>query len=91
MNQPNNQPAKEFRAGAISASVWRNEDPQQNGKSRIRHSVKIQKRFRNKEGDWQNSDYFFPEDLPKVELLVRKAYEFVTLSESKELEESVPV
>ena len=90
MNQ-NIQPAKEFRAGAISASVWTNEDPQQDGSVRVRHSVKIQKRYRDKDGAWQDSDYFFPEDLPKLELVVRKAFEFISLKESKDAEETIPV
>ena len=95
MTQQNNQPTKEFRAGAsnasISASVWRNEEPQQDGNVRVRHSVKIQKRYRDKDGTWKDSDYFFPEDLPKVELVIRKCYEFISLKESKDVEESVPV
>ena len=91
MTQQNNQPTKEFRAGAISASVWRNEEPQQDGSVRVRHSVKIQKRYRDKDGAWQDSDYFFPEDLPKLELVVRKAFEYISLKESKDAEETIPV
>jgi len=91
MTQQNNQPAKEFRAGAISASVWRNEESQQDGSVRVRHSVKIQKRYRDKDGTWQDSDYFFPEDLPKLELVARKAFEFISLKESKDVEETIPV
>ena len=86
-----NQPIKEFRAGVISAAVWKNEETQTDGNIRVKHSVKIQKRFCDKDGNWKDSDYLFPEDLPKVELLVRKAFEFITLTESKDTDTSPPV
>ena len=91
MTQQNNQPVKTFQSGPISTSVWRNEDAQQDGTTRVKHSVRFQKRFRNKDGQWQNSDYYFPEDLPKLQLVVAKAFEFISLKESKDPEESVPV
>ena len=46
MAQTKNKPVKQFRAGGnIVASIWRNE-VKQNGKTRERHSIQIQKRFR---------------------------------------------
>ena len=92
MNQPNNQPVKEFRAkGGLSFAIWRNDEQQQNGTIRPRYSGRLQKRYRDKEGQWQDSDYLFPEEWPKVELLMRKAFEFVSVTESKEAEEGCPV
>ena len=43
MDPQNNKqkPEAEFRAGGVSASVWRNE-LQQDGEIRIRHSVRVQ-------------------------------------------------
>lgn len=91
MTEQNNQPVKTFQSGPISASVWRNEDVQSDGTTRVKYSVRFQKRFCNKDGQWQNSDYYFPEDLPKLQLVVAKAFEFISLKESKDPEESVPV
>ena len=92
MTQQNDHPIKEFRAsGAITAAVWRNEENQKDGNIRVRYSVKIQKRFCDKNNNWKDSDYFFPEDLPKVELLARKAFEYITLSVNKEADETVPI
>ena len=75
MNQQ--KPIKEFRIGAISAAVWRNEETQSDGNIRVNHSVRIQKRYRNQEGEWQNTDYYFANDLPRLQLVVAKAFEFV--------------
>jgi hypothetical protein len=90
MAQQDKQPIKEFRVGSISAAIWRNEK-EQDGETIVRHSVKIQKRFRKDDGTWADSDYLFPEDLPKVQLIVAESYKYISLRESKDAEESIPV
>ena len=80
----------EFRAGLISASVWRNE-MQQDGQTVVRYSIRPQKRYRKDDGSYESSEYYFPEDLPKLILVIQKAYEFTTLKERKDRDEAVPV
>lgn len=87
-NKP--KPIKDFRSGNIQASVWRNE-VEKNGQTQVRHSVKIQKRFRKEHGDYQDTNYYFRDDLPKLILVAQKAFEFISLTESKDAEETVPV
>lgn len=82
MNQQGNQPVKEFRIGALSAAIWKDQETQPDGNIRVRHSVRIQKRFRNRDGQWQNTEYYFANDLPKLRLVAGKAYEYVVLRES---------
>ncbi len=84
------KPEAEFRAGLISASVWRNE-VQQDGQTIVRYSIRPQKRYRKDDGSYENSEYYFPEDLPKLILVIQKAYEFTTLKERKDLDEALPV
>ena len=88
--QKDSKPIKDFRAGNIQASVWRNE-VDKNGQTVVRHSVRIQKQFRNDKGDYQETDYYFRDDLPKLILVAQKAFEYIALNESKEAEESMPV
>ena len=90
MAQQDKQPIKEFRIGSMSAAIWRNET-EQDGNIIVRHSVKIQKRFRKQDGEWENTDYYFPEDLPKLQLIVAKSFEFISLRESKSVDEQIPV
>jgi hypothetical protein len=85
MSQQNNKPVKDFKAGHCQASIWRQET-EKNGQTVIRHSIKLQKQFKNDKGEWQSTDYFFPEDLPKIELVIRKAFEYVSLKESTDTE-----
>ena len=91
MSQQNDsKPIKDFRAGKIQASVWRNE-VEKDDQTVVRHSVRLQKQFRNDEGDYQETPYYFLDDLPKLILVAQKAFEFITLKESKDAGESVPV
>ena len=83
------KPVKTFRAGGVSASIWRNE-AEQDGQTVVRHSIRIQKRYRNDEdGDWHNTDYLFPNDLPRLILVAQKALEFAVLHESDD--EDLPI
>ena len=82
--QANAAPIKEFRAGGIRAAIWRNE-VQQDEKTVVRFSTKIEKRYRKKQTDeWQSTDQYFPEDLPKLALVATKAFEYVSLKESED-------
>ena len=81
-----NKPIKKFGAGAISASVWKNE--LKDG-TEI-NAVTIERRYQNKDGDWQSTNNLRVNDLPRVALLAQKAYEFLICSkhdEAKEVEE----
>lgn len=92
MNQTNNQPVKEFRAlGGIKLAIWRNEDQQPDGTIRTRYSIKPQRRYCKKDGNWENTDYYRSQDLPHLRMLIDKAFEYISLSESQETEETIPV
>jgi len=74
------QPVREFRVGAggtIRASVWRNET-QKGDRTVVNHSVQIQKRYFDKtDQDWKTSGSFFPDDLPRLQLALGQAYEYI--------------
>ena len=84
------QPVKTIRAGAVSASIWENADPQPDGTVRMRYSVTTQKRYCDKNGNFQNSDSYFPNDLPKLQLVIQKAFEFIILNKDKKNKEAIP-
>jgi hypothetical protein len=88
--QSNSKPIKDFRAANIQASVWRNE-VEKEGQTVVRHSVRIQKQFRKEDGNYEDTNYYFRDDLPRLILVAQKAFEFIALKESKDTEESVPV
>ncbi len=91
MSQENNsKPVKSFSAGSIQASIWKKET-EKDGQTVVRYSVRIQKQFKNDKGEFQNTDYYFPEELSRLESVVRKAFDFISVKESKDAEEPVPV
>lgn len=78
---PLNRPVREFRAGGVRAAIWRNE--QRGGEEpRVSHSIRIEKSYRDpRTQNWIQTDCFFASDLPKLRLVVEKAYEFIVLNE----------
>jgi hypothetical protein len=91
MSEHNNQPITKVGTGTISAAVWANEE-QRDGKTRTRFSIKIQKRWRKKDGSWDTAEcHYFPEELPKLRLVIDEVYKFVMLKESTDAEETVSI
>lgn len=66
--------AKKFQSGGIEGVVWNN-----NKDNKIFQSVTIQKKYKAKDGSWKTSSSFNESDLPKVNLVIQKAYEFLAL------------
>ena len=84
MNQRAQVPIKEFRAGGIKAAIWR-EDGEDQGRTVVTHSVRIQKRyFDNTSSEWRTTEYFFSSDLPRLCLVAQKAFEYIALGESED-------
>ena len=89
-NQQPRQPIKVFRTGhGVEAAIWANEVTQ-DSRTFTQHSVRVQKRYRDKNGNFQSTDYFWPDDLPRACLAAQKAFEFVALRESESSPDNVP-
>ena len=71
------QPEKVFRHGGCSASVFINEVTR-DGQSRQVRSVSFQKRYLDKNGEWQSTAHLNVNDLPKAVLALNKAYDYIT-------------
>ncbi len=79
------KPIKEFRAGGVVAALWVSKAPI-NGGTTPQHSIRVQKRYRDdRSGQWKTTTYFRPDELPKLALVVARAFEFLTLRESDEV------
>jgi hypothetical protein len=79
--EPGGKPSAEFRAGTIVAAIW-TKSTTIDGRSVAQHSIRIQKRYRDeRSGQWKTTTYLRPDELPKLGLVVSKAYEHLTLRE----------
>jgi hypothetical protein len=70
----NNRPVKKVRAGAISASVFKNTGNGKNGAVEF-NTVVLQRSYKDKDGKWQNTGSLRINDLPKAALVLNKVYE----------------
>ena len=84
------QPEKKFSAGAIQAAIWDNEGVDSQGKKTSYKTITLQRVYKDKQGNWQNTSTMRISDLPKAELVVRKAYEYLSLRQDMEsIEEEI--
>lgn len=73
-----NMPEKKFRAGAISATVWKNQSKEGNEFS----SVSFEKGYKNANGEWKSTNHLNVADLPKALVVIGKAFEHLSLKEA---------
>ena len=71
------QPEIVFRHGTCSAAVFEHEYKRGDDTFSVK-SIAFQHRYRDKNGQWQNSGSLRANDIPKAILVLNKAYEYVT-------------
>ncbi len=79
------QPEITFRHGACSASIFQKEYQRGEESFSVR-DVSFQRRYRDKNGDWQTTSYLKVNDIPKAVLVLNKAYEYLTSNGQVEAE-----
>ncbi|PIN73505.1 hypothetical protein COV20_04755 [Candidatus Woesearchaeota archaeon CG10_big_fil_rev_8_21_14_0_10_45_16] len=77
--EPQNQPAKKFRAGAISTTIWRNKGQNAKGEEAEYSTISLERNYTDGEGKWHTTGSLRINDLPKAALLLQKAYEHLVL------------
>ncbi len=84
-----NHPEKKFRAGTISATVWKNPVKRKDGSDGAFRTISIERSYKDKNNAWQTTNSFRINDLPRAELVLRQAFEFAVISGSEASEEDV--
>jgi len=68
----NERPIYEFRASGVTGAVW-GKSSTFDGQLVTQHSIRIEKRYRDERtGEWKNTGYLRPNDLPKLALVATK-------------------
>lgn len=76
------QPEKTFKAGGMTAAVWRNKSGEQ-----VRYSVTLEKRMLKGES-WKSIKSMNINDIPKAMVALQKAFEYLVLKKpNKEIVE----
>lgn len=71
------KPEKTFENGSCSASVFIN-NVKVKGEQKDIPMVTINRRYLDKNKEWKRTNVFRVNDLPKLELVARKAYNYLT-------------
>jgi hypothetical protein len=73
-----NTPEKKFKAGAVSATVWKNQSKEGNEFS----SVSFEKAYKDQNDEWKSTNHLNVNDLPKALVVIGKAFEHLALKEA---------
>lgn len=73
-------PIEKFPYGSICASIWANTRKDQPDKKY--YSIRIERSYRDEQGNWQNVDFFFTRDLPDVIAAADDAYRYLRSKKS---------
>ena len=77
------QPDIVFKHGRCSAAVF-SKEISRGEKTFQAKTVSFQKRYLDKNGEWQNSSYLDVNDLPKAVLVLQKAFDYLTSGGQRE-------
>ena len=76
-----NIPEKKFSTGGLTATVWENQGKSKEVLDVSFRPVSFQRRYMDKEGEWQSTNTLRVNDLPKASLVLQKAYEYLVIKE----------
>ena len=80
------KPLKEFASSSVRATIW--ENARESGDKKFTtHTIRVERRYKDDNDEWKGTNGFWKNDLPSVELVVRKAFEFLTAREREPQEE----
>ncbi|MBR9699289.1 hypothetical protein GOV09_02445 [Candidatus Woesearchaeota archaeon] len=83
------KPEKKFSTGAISAAIWKNSGTSKTGQAVEFRTISLQRRYKDKNDEWQSTNSLRLNDLPKAALVLNKAYEYLILRDTDSAEEEV--
>ena len=82
------RPEQAFQFGAVRAAIWSNTATDKKGQTFDATKVALDRAYKDAEGDWQHTNRFGLNDIPKAILALQKAYEYlVTRREGDDVEE----
>jgi hypothetical protein len=81
-NTTGNLPEKKFSTGVISATVWNNSGTSKKDGAQFEfRTIKLERRYTDKDGSWKSTNSLRLNDLPKAALVLNKAYEYLVIKE----------
>ncbi len=72
-----NKPLCKFSAGQVTAAVWDNKIPGKNGSEVEILKATVQRRYKDKEGNWKSSNSFSRNEIPLAIYALGKAFQAI--------------
>ncbi|MHC4581548.1 MAG: hypothetical protein ACYS14_08830 [Planctomycetota bacterium] len=76
-------PVARFKAGQVSAAIWQNEVQMPRGEVKILKAT-VQRRYKDKNGEWKSSGSFSRNELPLAIHCLQKAFEKIIELQNEE-------
>lgn len=84
-----NLPEKKFRSGPISVTIWKNRKKIGDDKVSYFYTITLERSYK-KDNEWKSTNIYRTNDIPKVIVLLNKAYEYLVVQKSdKEIAEEL--
>jgi len=78
-------PIKKFSAGSVSCALWENEVPTPNGGKAVILKATVERRYKDRDGQWKSSGSFSRNEIPLAVYCLLKA--FAAMVDENEAEE----
>jgi hypothetical protein len=73
-------PEKKFRAGAVSATIWKNDRQRATGETFSYHTIALERSYKDQSGNWKTAGSMRLQDLPKAALVIQEAFRYLSLN-----------
>ena len=78
------RPVAKFAAGQVAAAIWENEVTTKAGKKVTMLKASVERRFKDKDGQWKSSNSFSRNEIPLVIYCLQKSLEHIIESRKDE-------
>ena len=75
------RPVAKFRAGQVSAAIWENEVTTKTGKQVTMLKATVERRYRDRDGQWKSSSSFARNEIPLAIHCLQKSFEHIVESQ----------
>ncbi|MFC1762833.1 hypothetical protein ACFL6U_12240 [Planctomycetota bacterium] len=78
------KPVAKFRAGVVTAALWQNEVTTKAGNKVTLLKASVERRYRDRDGEWKSSGSFGRNEIPLAIYCLRKSFEHIVEAKKDE-------
>ena len=78
------RPVAKYTAGQVSAAIWENEVTTKAGKKVTMLKASVERRYKDKDGQWKSSGSFSRNEIPKAIYCLQKSFDHIIEGQKNE-------